>query len=249
MLGVRQWRHVAFRHGAFYVSKQPRLCRRWTGRIFMYYSWKAVVVIHRLWNNVYHRESRTISQAEITQNCMHSKCLQILAEEDFTLKLLRRTPIKIPRRADQRRQPRSREHRLAQRRQRRQHSDHKRVQRQSAKAWFSWLGQEQGTFQSKLLVYTSPYWRGCVKNSPLSPHVFCPPGLGHLPTVRAVPRLSVWADQDAKSPTCLETALSWSAKRKPSGHILTNSDRFMNWGRHGSRTTVKTKSCYCREAR
>ena len=55
MLGVRQWRHVAFRHGAFCVSRQPRLCRRWPGRIFMYYSWKAVLVIHRLWNNVYHR--------------------------------------------------------------------------------------------------------------------------------------------------------------------------------------------------
>ena len=38
---------------------------------------------------------------QMTQNCMHSncKCLQILAEEDFTLKLLRGTPIKIFRRA------------------------------------------------------------------------------------------------------------------------------------------------------
>ena len=68
---------------------------------------------------------------QITQNCKHSKCLQILAEEDFPLKLLWRTPIKIHRRADRRRQPRSREHRLAQRRQRHQHSDHKRVQRQA----------------------------------------------------------------------------------------------------------------------
>ena len=67
---------------------------------------------------------------QMTQNCKHSKCLQILAEEDFPLKLLWRTPIKIHRRADRRRQPRSREHRSAQRRQRRQHSDHKRVQRQ-----------------------------------------------------------------------------------------------------------------------
>ena len=50
MLGVRQWRH-----GAFCVSKQHRLCRRWPRRIFMYYSWKAVVLIHRLWNNVYQR--------------------------------------------------------------------------------------------------------------------------------------------------------------------------------------------------
>ena len=42
-----------------------------------------------------------------------SKCLQILAEKDFPLKLLERTPIKIYRRADLRRQPRSREHRFS----------------------------------------------------------------------------------------------------------------------------------------
>ena len=77
-------------------------------------------------------ESRTISHpnGQMTQNCKHSKCLQILAEEDFPLKLLWITVIKIHRRADRRRQPRSREHCLAQRRQRRQHSDHERVQRQ-----------------------------------------------------------------------------------------------------------------------
>ena len=74
-------------------------------------------------------ESRTISRANDTE--LHAQQVPaILAEEDFTLKLLRRTPIKIHRLADRRRQPRIREHRLAQRRQRRQHSDHKRVQRQ-----------------------------------------------------------------------------------------------------------------------
>ena len=50
---------------------------------------------------------------QMTQNCKHSKCLQILAEEDFPLKLLGRTPIKIYRRADRRTQPRSREHRFS----------------------------------------------------------------------------------------------------------------------------------------
>ena len=45
---------------------------------------------------------------QMTQNCKHSQCLQLLAEEDFPLKLLWRTPIKIHRRAD-----RSREHRLS----------------------------------------------------------------------------------------------------------------------------------------
>ena len=47
---------------------------------------------------------------QMTQNCKHSKCLQILAEKDFPLKLLERTQIKFYRRADRRRQPRSREH-------------------------------------------------------------------------------------------------------------------------------------------
>ena len=50
MFAVRQCRH-----GTFCVSRQHRLCRRWPRRIFMYYSWKAVVLIHRLWNSVYHR--------------------------------------------------------------------------------------------------------------------------------------------------------------------------------------------------
>ena len=50
---------------------------------------------------------------QMTQNCKHSKYLQILAEKDFPLKLLGRTPIKIYRRADRRRQPRSREHRFS----------------------------------------------------------------------------------------------------------------------------------------
>ena len=50
---------------------------------------------------------------QMTQNCKHGKSLQILAEKDFPLKLLGRTPIKIYRRADRRRQPRSREHRFS----------------------------------------------------------------------------------------------------------------------------------------
>ena len=50
---------------------------------------------------------------QMTQKCKHSKCLQILAEKDFPLILLGRTPIKIHRRTDRRRQPRSREHRFS----------------------------------------------------------------------------------------------------------------------------------------
>ena len=52
---TRQCRHVALRHGVFCVSRLQRLCRRWPGRIFMFYSWKADVFSHRPWNNVYDR--------------------------------------------------------------------------------------------------------------------------------------------------------------------------------------------------
>ena len=59
MLGVRQWRH-----GAFCVSRQHKLCGRCPRRIFMYYSWNAVVFIHRLWNNVCNRWITNNQQAQ-----------------------------------------------------------------------------------------------------------------------------------------------------------------------------------------
>ena len=94
-----------------------------------HYSRKAVVVIHRLVKQCLSSVNHEQFPVQMTQ--LHAQQVPaILAEEDFTLKLLRRTPIKIHRRADRRRQPRNREHRLAQRTQRGQHSDHKRVQRQ-----------------------------------------------------------------------------------------------------------------------
>ena len=53
-LGVWQWHHAALCNGAFCVSRQHRLCYRWPGCTFMFYSWKAdVFVIHCLWKNVY----------------------------------------------------------------------------------------------------------------------------------------------------------------------------------------------------
>ena len=121
MLGVRQWRH-----GAFCVSRQHRLCRRWP--FFMYYSCPIHVhyscIIHIISYYSCCVYSSSVKQClpsvnqeqfpiQMTQNCKHRKCLQILAEEDFPLKLLWRTPIKIHRRADRRRQPRSREHRFS----------------------------------------------------------------------------------------------------------------------------------------
>ena len=66
MRGVRQWRHVTVRHGAFCVSRQHRLCRWWPAH-FMYYSWKAHVIIH-LWHN--HTQSVNHEQfpIQMTQN-------------------------------------------------------------------------------------------------------------------------------------------------------------------------------------
>ena len=83
------------------------------------------------------------------------------------------------------------------------------------------------------VLNTAAYWRGCVKTAPSLPHWFWPPGLIHLPTVRAVPGLSSCTDQDGKPPTFLDTGLAWSraapgARRKPSGQlILTKSDRYI----------------------
>ena len=126
MLGVRQWRH-----GAFCISRQHRLCRRWPRRIFMYYSWKAVVLIHRLWNSVYHRwitnnfPSKWHRTASTASNCkssprkiFHWNSSGKYADENSSASGSKKTTAK------------QREHRLAQRRQRRQHSDHKLVQRQ-----------------------------------------------------------------------------------------------------------------------
>ena len=77
--------------------------------------------------------------------------------------------------------------------------------------------------------------KGLCQNNPLLHHWFCPPlplGLGHPYTVRTVPRLSACADQDAKPSQFLETALAWSraapgVRRKHSGHVLTNSYRYI----------------------
>ena len=83
MLGVRQRRHVALRHEAFFVSRQNRLCRR--------------VFFNRLWNNVYDRWKTSNFPCKLTQKSKHNKWLEILAGEDFPLKLLWRTPAKIHR--------------------------------------------------------------------------------------------------------------------------------------------------------
>ena len=83
MLGVRQRRHVALRHEAFFVSRQNRLCRR--------------VFFNRLWNNAYDRWITSNFPCKLTQKSKHNKWLEILAGEDFPLKLLWRTPAKIHR--------------------------------------------------------------------------------------------------------------------------------------------------------
>ena len=83
MLGVRQRRHVALSHEAFFVSRQNRLCRP--------------MFFNRLWNNVYDRWITSNFPCKLTQKSKHNKWLEILAGEDFPLKLLWRTPAKIHR--------------------------------------------------------------------------------------------------------------------------------------------------------
>ena len=125
MLGVRQ-----SRHGAFCVSRQHRLCLRWPRRIFMYYSWKAVVFTHLLWNNVYHRwitnnfPSKWHRTASTASACKSSprKIFHWNSSGERRLKFIGERIEEDNREAEN--------IALAQRRQRRQHSDHKRVQRQ-----------------------------------------------------------------------------------------------------------------------
>ena len=79
---------------------------------------------------------------------------------------------------------------------------------------FEAKGNWKGTCQSKPLVNTAPYWKVCVKIDP------------YPSTVRVVPWLSACADQDGKPSQFLKTKLASGARRKPIGHVLTNSDRY-----------------------
>jgi len=99
MLGVRQWRYVTLRHGAFCVSRQHRLCRWWPAH-FMYYSWKAHVIIH-LWNISLQSVNQEQFPIQMTQNNKHHKWLEIL---HFQPGLLWRTPTKIHHERRRRRQ-------------------------------------------------------------------------------------------------------------------------------------------------
>ena len=51
----------------------------------MYYSWKAVVFIHRLWNKCL--QSVNHDQFPMQMTHKHNKCLQIPIQEDFPWKL------------------------------------------------------------------------------------------------------------------------------------------------------------------
>ena len=84
---------------------------------------------------------------------------------------------------------------------------------------------EQYTCQSKPLVNTAPYWRGCVRIPPLYPTSFASQAWAIHPLLGQSLGLSACADQVAKPPTFLETTLDWSReKRKPNGHVL---DRYV----------------------
>ena len=101
MLGIRQWRH-----GAFCVSRQHRLRRRWPRRILMCLP------------SVNHE------QFPMQMTHKHNKWLQILAQEDFPSKLLWsenadfQLSVNNERRRRQQETVEQKEHRLAQQRQR-----------------------------------------------------------------------------------------------------------------------------------
>ena len=92
MLGVRQWRHLALRHGAFCVSRQHRLRRWWPahGHVLFMKGWCVYSSMKQCLQSVNHEQF----PSQMTQNNKHNKWLEIL---DFQPKLLRRTPSKIHR--------------------------------------------------------------------------------------------------------------------------------------------------------
>ena len=88
----------------------------------------------------------------------------------------------------------------------------------------------------------------CQNSSPPHPTFFAPQGLIHSPSVRAVPGLSSCTDQDGEPPTFLDTALAWSraapgARRKPSGHVWTKSDRFAIVTTKYNNTDIEREIC------
>ena len=74
MLGVRQWRHVALRHGAFCVSRQHRLCRWWPAHFHVLFM-KGLCVyssMKQCLQSVNHEQFRI----QMTQNNKHNKWLE-----------------------------------------------------------------------------------------------------------------------------------------------------------------------------
>ena len=128
MLGVRQWRHVALRNGAFCVSRQHRLCRWWPAHFHVLFMKGSCVYssMKQCLQSVNHEQSHSDDTEQ-----QANKWLEIL---DFNQNSSgeRRLKFIASGEDDDNKKPRAkhREHRLAQRRQRRQHSDHKHVQRQ-----------------------------------------------------------------------------------------------------------------------
>ena len=99
MLGVRQWRHIALRHGAFCVSRQHRLCRWWPAHCHVLFmkGWCVYSSMKQCLQSVNHEQFHI----QMTQDNKHNKWLEIL---DFQPKHLWRTPTKIHRERRRRRQ-------------------------------------------------------------------------------------------------------------------------------------------------
>ena len=85
MLGVRQWRH-----GAFCVSRQHRLCSWWPAhsQVLFMKGWCVYSSMKQCLQSVNHQQF----PIQMAQDNKHNKWLEIL---DFQPKLLWRTPTKI----------------------------------------------------------------------------------------------------------------------------------------------------------
>ena len=122
MLGVRQWRHVAPRHGAFCVSRQHRLCPLMTSAL------PCIIHEEAYSSSIFMiSESRAISHANDTEQQAQHGGWKSSSAKIFGRNSAGERPLKFIASGEDNKKPRSFK---AEWRQRRQNSDHKHVQRQ-----------------------------------------------------------------------------------------------------------------------
>ena len=86
----RQWHHVALSHGAFYVSRQHRLCRRWPGSAlcFIHERLMCLFIVCGTMFMIDRWITSNFIPMQMTQKRKQNKWLQFLSGEDFSSKPL-----------------------------------------------------------------------------------------------------------------------------------------------------------------